>query len=187
LEKWALEQGKEKVYLKSYPSPKGKEMVPRIVELAKARNGQIQPEAASLLASLVGNDTRIASQELDKLLAYVNFNRSIEIEDVEHISAYYGHGDIFAMVDAIGTGKSKDAMGMLHRLLDEQDAISIFGMIIRQFRLLLLAREIIDARGSPADAVRELNLHPYVADKIMGQARRFSMPVLTGIYHRQKW
>jgi DNA polymerase III delta subunit len=41
------------------------------------------------------------------------------------------------MVDAIGSGGTQEALRMLHSLLDEQDSARMFGMIIRQFSLLL--------------------------------------------------
>ena len=55
-------------------------------------------------------------------------------------------------------------------------------MIVRQFRLLLLTREIMDHNGMEADIARRLKLHPFVARKISAQARRFSQNQLDTIY-----
>jgi DNA polymerase-3 subunit delta len=183
LERWAQEHA-DSVYLRAFPLPKGTAMVQRIQEIAKAQDGQITPAAAALLATLVDDDPRLADQEIRKLLAYVNYQRAIEPDDVDAITADYGQGDIFEMVDALGNQDGKRAIGMLHRLLESQDPFSIFGMIVRQFRLLLLTREILDNGGQPRDAVRTLKLHPYVADKMSNQARHFTLPVLERIYHR---
>jgi DNA polymerase-3 subunit delta len=68
--------------------------------------------------------------------------------------------------------------------MEQQDPFSIFGMVIRQFRLLLLTREILDRNGQRADIIRELKIAPFVADKLMLQARHFSLPVLEQVYHR---
>jgi DNA polymerase-3 subunit delta len=57
-------------------------------------------------------------------------------------------------------------------------------MVVRQFRLLLLAREVLDAGGKEADVVRQLKVHPYVGGKITEQARRFHMNTLEAVYHR---
>jgi DNA polymerase-3 subunit delta len=57
-------------------------------------------------------------------------------------------------------------------------------MIVRQFRLLLQAREILEANGSPDDIARTLKQHPYVAQKIAGQAKHFDLPTLEDIYHQ---
>jgi DNA polymerase III subunit delta len=190
LEDLARDRG-GRVYLKEFPLPKGGEMVKRIQELAKEAGGQISPPAAGLLVSLIGENPRLAQQEIQKLLAYVNYQRAIEEEDVHALTTDVGQGDIFAMVDAIGNRNGKLALQMLHRLLAEQDALSIFGMVTRQFRLLLLSREILDQGGQLKDVIRELNppfwekkLHPYVAEKVVKQVRAFSMQDLEYIYHR---
>jgi DNA polymerase-3 subunit delta len=183
LEKWAADAG-DRVFLKACPLPKGQAMTRRIQEFAKNAGGQITSEAAELLFSLVGENLLMIDQEVHKLLAYANYARPIELEDVEHLTADQGQGDIFKLVDAIGSRDSRAALNMLHRLLEEQDPLSIFSMVIRQFRLLLLAREIIEHGGQAGDVARLVKIHPYVADKVTGQARRFTLAGLTEIFHR---
>jgi DNA polymerase-3 subunit delta len=56
-------------------------------------------------------------------------------------------------------------------------------MVVRQFRLLLLTRELMDAGGSQDVVIRELHLYPYVAGKLLGQAKRFDLNGLEIIYH----
>ena len=79
-------------------------------------------------------------------------------------------------------------MAMLHRLLETQDPRSIFPMVVRQFRLMLLARDIMDRSGSPADLIRDYNsgkpLLPFVAEKAFKQARHYSMAELKSAFHR---
>ncbi len=57
-------------------------------------------------------------------------------------------------------------------------------MIVRQFRLLLLAREVLDAGGQRAEVTQMLKVHPYVAEKISKQAHHFGLPLLGLTYHR---
>jgi DNA polymerase III subunit delta len=180
-----LAQGTDgRILLRFFPLPKSGEMPSRIQKLAKEAGGEISLKAAQLLASLVGENPRLAQQELHKLLAYVNYRRSVEEEDVQSLTADVGQGDIFEMVDAIGNQNGKLALQMLHRLLLEQDVASINGMVVRQFRLLLLSREILDGGGGQGDVIRDLKLHPYVGEKVVGQVRHFSMEELEAIYHR---
>jgi DNA polymerase III subunit delta len=183
LEKWAEKQG-DRVYFKRFPVPRGEAMVRRIQERAKAAGGQFSYQAASLLASLIGDNTLAAEQEVHKLLAYVNYNRPVEAEDVEHLTADQGIVDVFAMVDALGGLDGRKATNLFHRLLREQDFFSIFGLVVRQFRLLILSREFIEEGGNAADAARVLKLHPYVAEKVYLQARKFTLPELEKIYAR---
>ncbi len=183
LEKWALDE-KERCLLRSFPLPEGRAMAARIQELAKAAGGQFTTPAAVALADLVGDNPRQADQEVQKLLAYVNYNRPVEPEDVIHLTAEQMHGDIFTLVDALGNRQGKNAQQMLHRLLEDQDAMAIFAMVIRQFRMLLLAREVLDSGGQSREVMQALKAPPFVADKVASQARRFDLPTLTAIYHR---
>ncbi len=183
LEAWAV-KARERAENKIFLQPRGPAMARWIQEQAQAAGGKFTANAAGLLSSLVGEDTRLAAQEINKLLTYVNFQRPVEAEDVDRLTADVGQGDIFVMVDALGNRDGKRAMGMLERLLGQQDPLSIFGMVVRQFRLLLLAREALDAGGKEADVVRQLKVHPYVGGKITEQARRFHMNTLEAVYHR---
>jgi DNA polymerase-3 subunit delta len=185
LERWAESQG-ERALVKYYPLPKGPELIGRIQEMARKAGGQIDPEAANLLADLVDGDMRLAFQEVQKLLAYVNYSRAVEPDDVQMITADVGQGDVFVLVDAMGNRDGKKAQNMLHRLLEYQDYFAIFGMVVRQFRFLILAREILDGGGSKDEIVRGLKLYSnaWLADRLMLQARRFTAADLAGIYRR---
>jgi len=183
LRAWAAAAG-GRCYVRLFPLLKGPDMAKWIQDQARFLGGQFTPRAAALLSSLVGEDARQAYQEIQKLLVYVNFKRAVEPEDVDNLTVPVSQGDIFAMVDALGNQDGRAAMGMLHRLLAEQDALPIFGMVVRQFRLLVLARDLLERGRKVADVTRELKLHPYVGGKVTAQARRFSLPVLETVYHR---
>ena len=154
--------------------------------MAKKAGGQITAEAASLLSTLVDSDPRLAYQEVQKLLAYVNYNRTIEADDVQMLTADVGQGDVFVLVDALGNRDGRKALGMLQRLLEYQEYFAIFGMVVRQFRQLILTREILDSGGGKDEIVRGLKLYtnPWLADRLITQARRFMAHDLVRIYHR---
>ena len=181
LVKWMKKAG---LKLERYALPSQREMTGWIINNAKEQGGTMEPAAAAKLAELVGADTRQASQEIAKLLAYANWNRPVKIADVEAVSISTAEPDIFAMVDALATGNGKVAQRLLHRLLEDQDAFSLWGMVIRQFRLLLLAREVIDSRGGEREVEQALGVHAFVAEKVYGQAKRFTLPALETIYHK---
>jgi DNA polymerase-3 subunit delta len=183
LEQWADRAG-ERAYVRSFAVPAGAAMTDWILKRARESGGQFTHQAAGLLASLVGAEVRLADQEIQKLLLYVNFSRTVEADDVDLLTAYSGEGNIFTLVDALGNRNGQQALGMFHRLLAEQDLSSIFGMVVRQFRLLLLAREILEERGNEGDVARQLKVHPFVARKVTAQARRFTLPALEAIYRR---
>jgi DNA polymerase-3 subunit delta len=183
LVKWTKNSSGD-VHLQSYNMPRRREMPAWIIEEAKKQGGKIELQAASRLAEMVGEDTRQASQEISKLLTYINYKHAIEISDVEAVSIVTAQADIFGMVDALGEGNGKKALSLLHQLLEVEDPFQLFGMVTRQFRMLLQAREVIDG-GGQAQAVSEiLHLAPFVGEKIFAQARGFKMVTLENIHHR---
>ncbi len=181
LVKWGRKNGIE---LERYALPSARDMTGWIIGETQNQSGQIEPRAAAQLAGMVGVNTRQAGMEIAKLLAYVNWARPVRVEDVEAVSIVTAEPDIFSLVDALSNGQAGEAQKLLHRLLEAEDAFALWGMIIRQFRLLLLAREVIDARGMVQDVQEALGVHPFVAEKTYAQARRFTMTSLEAIYHR---
>lgn len=184
LTKWARGEGAGHCKIQSFALPRPADMPNWIRSQAEEQGGQFAPQAAVMLANYIGVDTRQASQEINKLLTYVERKRLVQAQDVELLTAPGGQANVFDMVDALGRGDAQTALKSLHRLLEEQDAISLFGMIVRQFRLILTAREALDQGVRPSALAAELHLAPFVAEKIATQATRFSLPALEKIYHR---
>ena len=169
------------VYIRALPAPRGKDFVAWVIKRAQAHDVAIDPEAAQVLAELVGEDAEGADQELAKLRDYVNGEHPIRVEDVEQLTSFHGQTDIFTMVDALGKRDARTALHRLQRLLQEEDPHYAFVMVIRQFRLLLRAREALDAGQNPVQA---LGVHPFVAGKVADQARNFRRSDLERIYRR---
>jgi DNA polymerase III subunit delta len=163
--------------------PGANQMPAWIVNYAKTLNGRFDLHAAAELAAHVGNDPRLAALEIEKLLTYVDYKRPVDVDDVNLLTTAVNQVNIFEMVDAVAQQNSRKAIHLLHELLEQQEPISLFFMIVRQFRLLIQAREILDEGGSAEQVERELHQHPFVAKKLSEQARRFSMPQLEKIYH----
>ena len=183
LMKWARSSmGKAKILV--CMMPKRWAMTSWIQQETNKQGGRIEGEAAARLAGMVGEDTRIAAQEITKLLTYVNYVRPVTVADVEQVSIVSAQGSVFDLVDALGTGSGQRAQKMLHQLLESEDPFQLWGMVIRQFRLLLLAREVIESRGNQNDVEKALGVHSYVAQKVYAQARQFSMSALESIYHK---
>lgn len=180
---WAEAAG-SRVFVRNFILPRGPAMTRYILDTARAAGGQFTPQAADMLAGLVGDDTRMASNEINKLLLYVNFSRPVEPDDVQLLTADASEPDIFAMVDAIGSRNGRQALAMLKGLLEVQEPLSVFGMVVRQFRLLLVTREVLDTGGLEVDVIRKAHVQPFVARKLIPQARNFDLPTLEAIYHR---
>lgn len=187
---WAQKAG-ERVQVKAFPLPKGSGLITWIQEHARKLGGQITSRAAQKLVALIDDDPRLADQEVQKALLYVNYRRPVEAEDVELLTPDSAAGKVFAMVDALAVKDGRKALGMLERLLKDDEPLLIFGMIIRQFRLLLLARSLYDLGYTEQRVIEGFALFPkpnqigaYPAKKAYDQCRRFELKFLEAVYER---
>ncbi len=167
-----------------YPQPSADAMPQWIMQNAKSQGGDFNRAAANKLAEMVGEDTRQAAQEVAKLLTYVNWQRAVTASDVEALTPFTAEADIWKLVDALSTGNGRIALQLLHRYVEHEGAFYAWSMIIRQFRLTLLAREVLDRGGGQVEAQKALGLRGFPAQKALDHARRFSMKTLERIYHR---
>lgn len=183
LKKW-VEKNPEKaeVIEKKLPAIQG--MREWIMKKAAAMGGQIESSAAQAIVTSVGNDTRLASFELEKLLLYVDYERPVDITDVQEIVTGSMSVSVFDMVDALVAGNARDALRTLHRLFEDQEIPVLFSMIVRQFRLLIQTKEILNERGNSGTIQKELNQIPFVADKLIRQASIFTIDQLVSIYQK---
>ena len=178
----SLEYGK--VY--SYMLPDKDKLVNWIRERTRTLGGEITLAGANALADIGTNDTRRLSSEIDKLLAYVNWEDSIDIVDVVQLVPAAGQADIFLLVDSVAHGNAHRAVSELYRLISsgDRDHIGIFAMIVRQYRLLLQVKEILDAGGNVSVIKIKLGLHDFVANKLVRQSHRYTIETLEYIYKR---
>lgn len=165
-------------------------MVPKdstswIVKRLQEYGAQIEPRAAAALASVTGSDLRRADNELVKLVSYVAGERAITEADVALLTPYVAEASMFEMVDALAEGRAGVAATLVRRLFEQQqDVFSLFGMIIRQFRLLLLTKEHLASGGSRDrnEIARVIGAHPFAAEKLSQQSRRFTISQIEQIY-----
>lgn len=148
----------------------------------EARDGKISSQAAQLLSAFAGGDLWQADNEIGKLLNYIKTGEIIEPADIELLAKGKFDENIFALTDAISNKNAAAAV----KLLEEQKEAGLadsylLAMIIRQIKILLQIRQALDSGDSPRKIMSALKLHPFVAQKGMGQARRFTLPALKNI------
>jgi len=164
---------------------RGNDLIVWVEARAQAKGGQITRDTTHELIRIVGDDLRLLDQELEKLIAYTAGERAIRPDDVRLLVPEARQANIFHMVDALGQGNGRRAMALLHRLLDEGAApLYVLAMIVRQYRLLLQVKDLVAQGFRPQAIARELKLPHFVVDKMLRQARRYSLPQLETIYER---
>jgi DNA polymerase-3 subunit delta len=172
----------ERGYIRQFEPPSNRELPAWVVRRAKKHGGSITAEAAAYLAEVVGPDLRLLDQELTKLVTYAG-GKEIDRDQVIELVPYAQQAVIFDLVDALGHRNGQVASSTLQRLLDGgEHPLSIFGMIVRQFRLLIQVLERKQAGENAASIARTLKLHDFVARKLYHQAGNFTADQLEYIY-----
>ncbi len=182
LMKWAEGAGK-RALIHACPLPDGREMPGWIMKQAQAEGGKFTREAALALADHTGSNTALAMQEITKLLTYVDVQRPVELDDVELLVASGGPVSVFALAEAMAGRNTRLASRLLRALLVDNESSHLFGLVVRQFRLLLQIREILDEGGDQNQVLREMKNLPF-AKQYIDQARRFTQAELDAIHHR---
>ncbi len=171
--------------IQTFNVPSAKELSGWVVNRTKMYQGRIDFAAAGLLAQNIGGNVRLLDQEIQKLLLYCGENKTITVDDVRVMVPYIQSADVvFNMVDAIGQRNPRSAATFLHQLLEVgEHPLGIFGMVVRQFRLLIQVRWLADRNAGEQDIAARLKLHPYVTQKVRAQAERFTPEQLRAAYH----
>ena len=182
LTQWAREAGERALFVDCL-LPAERSMPQWIRNKATNLGGSFDARGAAALAEHVGNNTERAVQEIVKLLTYANYERPVDGDDVQRLTVQDHQSDIFNMVDAIGLRDGQKAIELLHYILEDSDIQPVFGMVVRQFRMLLQAREIMDEGGDENQVAKALKQLPFVAHKIWIQAQHFTLFELEAIYH----
>jgi len=176
---------KERGYARELRLPTSGKLRQWITDQVERKGGEIEAFAAEELAAFVGSDLRLLDQELDKLISYVDRARPITKADVHLLVSYVQQANVFEMVDALGRRDGEQAIKLLHRLLEDgEHPLSLLGMIVRQFRIMMQVKDLAQRGIPPSKIGAQLGLHPFVAEKGLRQSQNFSMEQLETIYRK---
>lgn len=147
-----------------------------------ARNGRkITAATMELFLEKTGDDMETISSELEKLISYTMGRKVVTAEDVEAVTTVQVSNKIFEMVNAIVTGKTRAAMDLYEDLLTlKEPPMRILFLIARQFNQLFLTKELLDSGADRAAIASKLKVPPFVAGKLMPQARSFTREQIAG-------
>jgi DNA polymerase-3 subunit delta len=148
-------------------------------------NGKfITDKAARFLIESVGYNLYRLNSEIEKISLFYTDEAGINEENISNLVCEFSEKNIFDMVDAIGKRDKNNAFLLLKCLMEKGNNPPqlIFFMIVRQFRLLLKTKSLLD-RGLTDQAIsKELKIPFFVAKKYREQCRNFSLEKLRIIY-----
>lgn len=127
---------------------------------------------AAALLELVGGDLDRLAREIEKACLYAGERREITADDVHEVTGEVRPRAVYLLTDAIGRRDLAEALELSAELLAQGEApLALLGALANHFRRLVRARECqpLTAR----EVARQLSLHPYAAERLVEQARRF--------------
>lgn len=144
----------------------------------------LEARAVATLAQLVGSDLWTLDNELQKLATYAD-GQPVSEDDVRSLVSLAREPNVFDMVDAVVEGRAKDAAELLQRLLAEGESPQgLLALIARQYRLLLLTKELLNQRVRAPEIAARLRLPPFVAQRLLKQAPAHTVERLRQAYRR---
>ncbi|WP_291560368.1 MULTISPECIES: DNA polymerase III subunit delta [unclassified Clostridium] len=157
---------------------KGDNLYYKIKTIFEDRGKKIDRSELSFFCSLVENNMNIITNEVEKLCCYTE-DRKITKEDILALMPPKNENDIFNLVDCLSQKNIKKSMDIVNELIYKGEKIPvILHMIQRQFKLLLALRLGSDSGIKVDELSKQHRLHPYIAEKMVKQSKKFSVQAL---------
>ena len=137
------------------------------------------------LIEVLGDDQIILESEMEKVCLYGPEEKKLTINSVKDIITYSIKGNIFQMLDGLmekNGSKMLQSLDALYKLKEPE--VKIAFMVIREFRLLLLAKWLVERRGTKDALVKTLKVHPFVGGRLMMRTKQFSYPIIKNYLYR---
>jgi DNA polymerase-3 subunit delta len=111
---------------------------------------KLSPAAWVALGKKTGFDLRRSMSELEKLVSFVGERKTVEKEDVEEAVGRTKEDEVFALTASLSEKNQLAALDALKNLLDQGiHHLIILTMMVREIRLLLQARLLVDSGKLP--------------------------------------
>ena len=149
--------------------------VRRWIEARMAQRGlRASSGVPTALFELVGPNLDRLALEVEKLSLFVGERGELSADDVAELVGQLRPRAVYELCDAIGERRLANALRMVAELSDQGQApLALIGALANHFRKLLRARELRPLEA--AEVQRKLGVHPFAAQKLVEQVRRFDL------------
>jgi len=170
-----FQQFKKKGVVLKFDSLADRELPDFVRRAVQQRGIKISRDGLDLFCSLVSNSLHEIEGELDKLALYIGERREIAVDDVETIVSRGRSESVFALGEAIAGGNLVRALTLVRRFsAASEPPLLVLNLITGHYRLLWKIRALDSQQCSAADIARQVGRPPFVVQRLLEQARRFS-------------
>lgn len=146
-----------------------------IVGILAKKNLKITEEALELILIKNGDDMERIHSEMEKLSAYCMGQEGVYPSDVQAICSELTVNRIFEMIEAVAAGNERTALELYYDLLAlKEPSMRILFLIAKQFNQLMQIKDGMAAGKRKDELAAGMKLRPFIAGKLMTQARTFT-------------
>lgn len=146
-----------------------------------ANKKRITPDLCAYLIEITGGTMTALAGEISKICAFSGAEQIVK-SDIDAVTEPVLDAVVFQMLDALGQGKSGQAVLKLQQLLKmQEEPLSILGSIGSHYRRLSTAKILQNNGKSYGELMKLYHTSDYIAQKTMSAARGYSVAFLTRV------
>ncbi|KPU27916.1 DNA polymerase III subunit delta [Caloranaerobacter sp. TR13] len=123
--------------------------------------------------------------EIIKTCNYLGCREQVKTEDIDKVLVRSLENNIFKLVDSVGQKRTDRALTLLNEMILNNEPIQlILHMVIKQIRLLFMAK-LLEGKGySQGVIAQKLGVQNFVVKKLIEQSRNFEIEELQSAFER---
>lgn len=186
--RWKGVQAWKKYGLILSSEPPSDRQLPSVIrDLAHRKGLSFTANAVSALVESVGPSLGTLDSVIERLACASSPGVALTVEDIEQTVPVYRETTAFAWVDAMASGRKEEAFRLLQKQIDQGEAaLKLLALLTRHVRLLRMVHFLMSSasRPSAADVAKQLAVPPFVAIKLLDQARGLPASLLDAFQER---
>lgn len=173
---------KQKNLLKEYTKLNKRSFVSWAKDILNSQNININRNALDLLIQYSNYDTERFENSIKKL--QLLDKDSISEEDIKELSPNTLEEDIWKLLDEINTDNGQPLLILENLFKQEVDPNYIISMIVRNIRLITMAKYMIEKGSSYSEIASVLKIPPFTVGPIVNSAKRYNREKIRTIYEK---
>lgn len=151
-----------------------KELLYWIIRECKKNKFKIETKIASYLLYIVGSDMIQLETEIRKLGSFLPEDAQVTSYDIDIVCTKSLETKIFDLINSMINGKSEEAVTIYHNLLlMKESPLMVLAMIIRQFRMILQCKVLLEQKQSKSEIAYKMKIRDFMVREYSKQAEYF--------------
>ena len=156
-----------------------KDISQKLIDLAKKNNYKLSLSNANYITYTSLNNYDLAYNNLEKVFLYYNKPCEIEKKDLENLISSNLEDNNFKFVDAVINRDIPKAINLIKDFkLFKTEPIILINLLSKEYRNLLLTKELINNNLNIKDISKELSLQDWQVEKLINNSYNYSVKEL---------